>query len=42
MEEKEFYEKEELEKDMKEVKENVELLKRCTTILDRINDIKKD
>ena len=36
MEEKEFYEREELEKDMENVKENAELLKRCTTLLEKI------
>ncbi len=42
MEEKEFYEKEELEKDIASVKENAELLKRCTTLLEKIEEFKKD
>lgn len=42
MEEKEFYEKEELEKDLETVKENMDLLKHCTTILGKIDEIKKD
>lgn len=40
MEEKEFYEKEELEKSLDKVKEDVELLEKYEKLLDKIEELK--